>query len=385
LPALTAASRKESLFTYTGFDLTAPSLHVGSLIQIMVVRWLKKTGHFPYILLGDATTRIGDPTGKTAARPILTEREIETNKRGIQQVLSNLVEQPRFVSNAAWFNDQTPLFQYLAEYGPHFSINRMLTFDSVRSRLEAQDSMSFLEFNYMLFQAIDFLELERRAGVTLQIGGSDQWGNIVNGVELVRRKSGETVFGLTTPLMTTSAGEKMGKTANGAVWLDPARTSSFDFWQFWRNVEDAKVGEFLGLFTELPMDEVRRLSALKGGEINEAKKVLASEVTTMVHGHTAAAQAEADAKSVFQHGERATGLPTFTVSLSGGPVSAAELFLHASLVTSKGEADRLAQQGGMKIDGRTIENARLPLGLMADTMVQLAAGKKRFSLVKIID
>lgn len=375
---------RQPMSAYIGFDLTARSLHVGSLIQIMVLRWLAKLGHNPVVLFGEATTRIGDPTGKTTARPILTTEAIEENREGIAKVFDRLVPEAETVSNADWLNNDTSLFEYLTEFGTLFTINRMVAFDTVKSRLQAQQPMSFLEFNYMLFQAIDFLKLFTERGVSLQIGGSDQWGNIINGVEVVRRKTGETVFGLTTPLMTNNAGEKMGKTANGAVWLDPQLTSAFDFWQFWRNVDDAKVGEFLGLFTEMPMDEVERLSRLKGSEVNAAKKILATEVTRLVHGHAAAMKAERDAQSVFAGGGRGDNLPSVTVDASGGARSPAELFIAAGLVSSKGEADRLAKQGGMRIDGRPVEDARLPLSLRSGDELQLAAGKKRLALVRLV-
>jgi tyrosyl-tRNA synthetase len=386
LDNLTRVAEKP-LTAYIGFDLTASSLHVGSLIQIMALRWLEKIDHRPLVLLGEATTRIGDPTGKTAARPILSPNEIATNRNGIARVFERLLSSPEFVSNAEWLNDETSLFSYLTEFGSLFTVNRMVSFDTVKSRLDNHQPMSFLEFNYMLFQAIDFLELFGTRDCRLQIGGSDQWGNIVNGVELIRRKHGETAFGLTTPLMTNSAGEKMGKTATGAVWLDPTLTSPFDFWQFWRNIEDTKVGEFLGLFTEIPMDEVTRLASLSGAEINEAKKVLASEVTRIVHGVEAAAQAERDSLSVFEHGQTAASLPVIEVRLNDMETTTiADAFLDCGLVNSKSEADRLARQGGLKIEDISYLDARVPLSTLGfGGEFRLAAGKKRRALLRVRD
>lgn len=368
--------------TYTGFDLTAKSLHVGSLIQIMLIRWLEKLGHSPLVLLGEATTRIGDPTGKSSARPILTEHAISENKGGIAQVFGRLlVSPPKFVSNGDWLNDQTGLFDYLTEFGSMFTINRMLGFDSVKNRLAAQEPMSFLEFNYILFQAIDFLRLAETRDVAIQIGGSDQWGNIVNGVELVRRKAGKTVFGLTTPLMTNMAGEKMGKTVNGAVWLDPELTSPFDFWQFWRNVEDGKVQEFLGLFTELSMHEVRRLGGLQGSEINDAKIVLANEVTALVHGHDAA-QAAASAAGALSGGDLPNTAPEFVISENTAKqTTIAELLVMTGIVSSKGDAKRLARQNGIKLDGATITDTQVN-AVANQTSFHLSVGKKK--IVKVI-
>lgn len=369
---------------YIGFDLTADSLHVGSLIQIMALRWMRTLGHDPIVLLGEATTRIGDPTGKTEARPVLSSQDIFRNRVGITKVFDNLLPAATFVSNNDWLNDKLGLFSYLEEFGSVFTVNRMTALDIVRTRLESQQPMSFLEFNYVLFQSIDFLRLFQRRNVRLQLGGSDQWGNIVNGVDLVRRKTGEAVFGLTTPLMTNAAGEKMGKTAGGAIWLDPNKTNPFDFWQFWRNVEDAKVGEFLGLFTELHMDEVRRLAALQGAEINEAKKVLATEVTRLVHGDEAAEQARADAQAVFENGALAVGIPAITISAKVAPI-VADLFMEAGLVSSKSEAARLAAQSGLKMDGVPVTDTRVRVSLLPGVDVNLAVGRKRLAVVRVID
>ena len=378
-----AAARK--ITGYIGFDLTADSLHVGSLIQIMVLRWMERFDHKPLILLGDATTRIGDPTGKTAARPMLTDAEIEINRRGIERVFHKLVDDPVFVTNASWFNDETPLFQYLQDYGPHFSINRMMTFDSVKSRL-ASGSLSFLEFNYMLMQAIDFLHLFDRDDCMLQIGGSDQWGNIINGVELIRRKRSAEAFCLTTPLMTNSAGEKMGKTASGAIWLDPDKTSAFEFWQFWRNVEDAKVGEFLRLFTSLHLDEVLRLEILEGQELNDAKKVLATEVTAMVHGRATAEHAALIA-SGGQADVAQESMKTHKIASSvfEEGITLAQILLDSGLVNSKGEADRMANNNGVKVNGHVVREVRenLPRRAFEDSSFLLSVGKNKMVAVRI--
>ncbi len=375
LDALDALAHNQPITAYIGFDLTADSLHVGSLIQIMVLRWMAKLGHNPIVLLGEATTRIGDPTGKSAARPILTPRQIEDNCAGIMKVFDRLLPAPRFISNATWLNDQTSLFSYLSDFGTHFTINRMVGFDTVKTRLENHQPMSFLEFNYMLFQAIDFLKLFETQGVRLQVGGSDQWGNIVNGVELVRRKTGSEVFGLTTPLMTNMAGEKMGKTANGAVWLDPDKTSPFDFWQFWRNVEDAKVGQFLALFTEVPIVAIDHGTSVHGPGINRMKEMLATEVTRLVHGDEWAEAAHKAAITAFVHGGT-EGLPLHEVR-DGQTI--AEVFLDIGFVKSKGEADRMAAQNGIKINDVAVGDARLsfPSGEHKVSM-----GKKRFAVVR---
>ena len=289
LEGLDEFASKNPVVAYIGFDLTADSLHVGSLIQIMVLRWLKKLGHKPIVLFGEATTRIGDPSGKSSQRPMLTSEQIEHNREGIMRVIDRLVGHCHHVTNASWFAEDSPSYtNFLEAYGRHFTINRMLTFDSVKTRLNRNAPLTFLEFNYMLMQAIDFLKLNEKEDCVLQIGGSDQWGNIINGVELIRKINAQEAFGLTTPLMTNSAGEKMGKSAGNAIWLDPDKTSAFEFWQFWRNVEDKKVGEFLKLFTELSMDDIFALEMFSGKEINKAKIALATEVTALVHGRATA-------------------------------------------------------------------------------------------------
>jgi tyrosyl-tRNA synthetase len=388
LEGLDALALEQKITSYIGFDLTADSLHVGSLVQIMLLRHMTKLGHDPLILLGEATTRIGDPSGKSAARPMLTRDQIEHNRLGIEKVFRKFVDNPTFVSNAAWFDDDTTLFGYLHDYGPHFSINRMLTFDSVKSRLRGNSTLSFLEFNYMLMQAIDFFKLSETMDCVLQIGGSDQWGNIINGVELVRRKSSREVFGLTTPLMTNSAGEKMGKTADGAIWLDPDKTSAFEFWQFWRNVEDVKVGEFLRLFTDLDLDEITRLEILGGQELNEAKKILATEVTAMVHGRATAAHV-----ALLTTGGNVDPCPDSmpmhiipSAAFSAG-ITLAQILLDSKLVTSKGEADRMAANDGVKINGHIVNDVRevLPRHAFEDNSFLLSVGKKKMIAVKIED
>ncbi len=388
LDGLDELAAAQKITAYIGFDLTANSLHVGSLIQIMVLRHLARHEHTPLILLGDATTRIGDPTGKSATRPLLTQADIAANRHGIEKVFHRLVDDPVFVSNDSWFNDTTTLFDYLHVFGPHFSINRMLSFDSVKSRLAA-GSLSFLEFNYMLMQAIDFYQLAVKQDCVLQIGGSDQWGNIINGVELVRRKTSQEVFGLTTPLVTNSAGEKMGKTADGAIWLDPDKTSAFEFWQFWRNVEDAKVGEFLRLFTDLHLDEILRLEILGGNELNEAKKILATEVTALVHGRATAEHSALLAAGAPTDELSSDCMPMHVITSDefGEGMTLAQILLDSGLVTSKGEADRMASNNGVKINGHTVRDVRTPLPRNAfeGSNFLLAVGKKKIVAVRIED
>jgi len=390
--ALDALLRQEVVSAYIGYDCTAPSLHVGSLVSIMLLRWLQKTGHRPVVLMGGGTTRIGDPTGRDDARRMLTDAEIAANMAGIQSVFAKYLtfgDGPTdavMVNNADWL-DALAYIPFLRDYGRHFSINRMLTFDSVRMRLERETHMSFLEFNYMILQAYDFLELARRDGIRLQMGGADQWGNIVNGVELGRRCDGLSLFGLTVPLMTTASGAKMGKSAQGAVWLNADQLAPYDFWQFWRNTEDADVGRFLRLFTELPLDEIARLETLQGAEINEAKKVLAHEATTLAHGEAAARAAAETARAVFEQGGVGEDLPTVTVSgddlVAGIPAPA--LFTRAGLTASNGEAKRLIKGGGARLNdtvvddiGRLVTDADLTGG-----EIKLSAGRKSHALVKV--
>jgi tyrosyl-tRNA synthetase len=376
---------------YIGFDATAPSLHVGSLIQIMMLRRLQQAGHKPVVLMGGGTTKVGDPSGKDESRRMLSEADIQANIAGIRTVFEKFLTfgegatDAVMVDNDAWLS-KLGYIEFLREYGPHFTVNRMLTFDSVKLRLEREQPLTFLEFNYMLMQAVDFLQLNRDLGVTLQMGGSDQWGNIVNGVDLVRRLERKSAFALTTPLLTTSSGAKMGKTAAGAVWLNADRLSPYDYWQFWRNTEDADVGRFLRLFTDLPLDEIARLEALSGAEINEAKKVLANEATRMLHGAEAAAAAAGAAQAAFEQGRLSDDLPTHEASRAAieGGVALAQLAVEAGLAGSKGEARRLAQGGGLRVNDQAWSDANklVTAAELVDGVVKLAAGKKKIVLVK---
>ena len=351
--ALDAALLAGPVTGYIGFDCTADSLHVGSLVQIMLMRLMQRHGHRPVVLMGGGTTRIGDPSGKDEARQMLSDAAIGHNMAGIQSCIEPFVRfgdgpaEALRVNNAEWL-DRLGWIDLLRDVGPHFTINRMLNFDSVRLRLEREQPLTFLEFNYMILQSYDFRELRRRHGVVLQMGGSDQWGNIVSGIELVRRTDGQQVFGLTTPLITTASGAKMGKTAGGAVWLRGDRLSPYDYWQFWRNAEDADVGRFLRLFTEVELDEIGRLEALPGAGINEAKKVLATEATALLHGRAAAESAAETARQAFEEGVAADTLPTHGVAraaLEAG-VPVVRLLVEAGLVASNGEARRLIRGGG---------------------------------------
>ncbi|WP_372095649.1 tyrosine--tRNA ligase [Tistrella mobilis] len=377
---------------YIGFDCTAKSLHVGSLVQIMMLRWLQKTGHKPIVLLGGGTTRIGDPTGRDEARKMLDDAAIAENMAGIRQVFDKFVRfgdgatDAVMVNNADWL-DGLGYISFLRDYGRHFSVNRMLTFESVKLRLEREQPMSFLEFNYMILQAYDFLELSRRQNCLLQMGGSDQWGNIINGVELGRRVDERGLFGLTSPLITLASGQKMGKTAGGAVWLNAEMLSAYDYWQFWRNTADADVGRFLKLFTELPLDEIARLEALGGAEINEAKKILAHEATKMAHGEEAALSAAETARRTFEEGAAGEDLPVIVIpaaELDAG-IPAFELFARAGLAPSRKEARRTIQGGGARLNGEKIEDEQQPIttAWLADGQIKLSAGRKRHALVKI--
>jgi tyrosyl-tRNA synthetase len=376
---------------YIGFDATAPSLHVGSLIQIMMLRRLQQAGHRPIVLMGGGTTKVGDPTGKDASRPQLTDETIAANIASIRTVFEKFLtfgDGPTdavMVDNDDWLST-FGYIQFLRDFGTHFTVNRMLAFDSVKLRLEREQPMTFLEFNYMLMQSVDFLELNRRFGCTLQMGGSDQWGNITSGVDLVRRVDHKAAFGLTTPLLTTASGGKMGKTAQGAVWLNADQLSPYDYWQFWRNVDDADVGRFLRLFTDLPLDEVARLEALEGAAINDAKKALADAATTMLHGADAAAHARGAAEAAFEQGRLSADLPT--VELPRDEVIGAMLAAvatKAGLTASNGEARRLAQGGGLRLNDQAVsDGARLvdASDLTADGVLKLAAGKKKIVLVR---
>jgi tyrosyl-tRNA synthetase len=376
---------------YIGFDATAKSLHVGSLIQIMMLRWLQKTGHKPITLMGGGTTKVGDPSFRADERPLLTPAQIDDNISGIKQVFAKYISYDDsatgalMLNNAEWL-DSLNYLDFLRDIGRHFSVNRMLSFESVKSRLDREQSLSFLEFNYMILQAYDFLELNRRYGCLVQFGGSDQWGNIVNGIDLTRRVLDHEIFGLTSPLLTTSDGKKMGKSQDGAVWLNADMRSPYEFWQFWRNTTDADVGRFLKLYTEMPLDECERLGALAGSEINAAKIILANEITTLCHGAEAAAAAEATAKEVFEKGGIGDDLPTVEIAPSDLPVSIVQLILRSGLAKSGKDAKRLIAENGAKIDDQPLTNA----GLMIDAAalaspIKLSAGKKRHALVKLAD
>ena len=391
LEALDAAAAAGPITAYIGFDATATSLHVGNLVSIMLLHRLQQTGHKPIVVMGGGTTKVGDPSGKDESRKLLTAETIASNIASIKTAFDRFLTfgagptDAIMVDNAGWL-DRLAYIDFLREYGPHFTINRMLTFDSVKLRLEREQPLTFLEFNYMLMQAVDYLELERRHGCVLQMGGSDQWGNIVNGVELIRRMDAKPAFGLTTPLITTSSGAKMGKTAAGAVWLNADRLSAYDYWQFWRNTEDADVGKFLKLFTDLPMDEIARLEALQGAEINDAKKVLADAATTLLHGADAASTSRGAAEAAFEQGRLSEDLPTIEVpraDLEAG-VQIAALAADAGLASSRGEARRLAQGGGLRLNDEAISDGARTVTLadLKDGAIKLAAGRKKIVLIK---
>ena len=376
---------------YIGFDATAKSLHVGSLIQIMMLRWLQKTGHKPITLMGGGTTKVGDPSFRADERPLLTEDQINDNISGIQQVFAKYIDygdgetDALMLNNAEWL-DGLNYLEFLRDIGRHFSVNRMLSFESVKSRLDREQSLSFLEFNYMILQAYDFLELNRRYGCLVQFGGSDQWGNIVNGIDLTRRVIDQQIFGLTSPLLTTSDGKKMGKSADGAVWLNAEMRSPYEFWQFWRNTTDADVGRFLKLYTELPVEECDRLGALAGSEINEAKVILANEVTTLCHGADAAAAAEATAREVFEKGGVGADLPTLSLSADdiGDGISVVQLIVKSGLAKSGKEAKRLIAENGAKLDDQPLTEAgRVFTSADLASPIKLSAGKKRHALVQL--
>ncbi|MEM6941062.1 MAG: tyrosine--tRNA ligase [Pseudomonadota bacterium] len=376
---------------YIGYDATAQSLHVGHLMNIMVLRWLQKCGHKPITLMGGGTTKVGDPSFRSDERPLLGPEQIDANIAGMQQVFARYLQYGNgpsdalMLNNAEWL-DQLNYLDFLRDIGRHFSVNRMLSFESVKSRLDREQSLSFLEFNYMILQAYDFLELNRRYGCVLQMGGSDQWGNIVNGIDLTRRVLETEIYGLTTPLLTTSDGRKMGKSAGGAVWLNGDMLSAYAFWQFWRNTTDADTGKFLKLFTELPVEDCDRLGALQGSEINEAKVILANEVTALLHGVEAAAAAEATAREVFEKGGVGDDLPTLTLSAEdlGDGVSIVQLIVKSGLAGSGKEAKRLIAENGARMDDAPITDTGLMLDAAAlATPVKLSAGKKRHALVRL--
>jgi tyrosyl-tRNA synthetase len=377
---------------YIGYDCTADSLHIGNLTGIMLLRWFQKTGNKPIVLMGGGTTRIGDPSGKDESRQLLSDDQIARNMAGIQRVFAKFLQfgnragDAVMVNNADWL-DELRYIPLLRDVGRHFSVNRMLTQDSVKLRLDRDQPLSFLEFNYLILQAYDFLELSRRFDCELQMGGSDQWGNIVAGVELARRSDGRTLFGLTTPLVTASSGAKMGKSAQGAVWLNAERLSAYDYWQFWRNTEDADVGRFLRIFTELPLTEIGKLEKLRDAEINEAKKVLATAATALCHGSEAAEAAAETAREVFEAGGAGDALPEVALprdALERG-VPAFELFARAGLATSNSEARRLIKGGGARVNDAVIKSETQPISL-ADLdpqgLIKLSAGRKRHALVR---
>ncbi|WP_065330027.1 tyrosine--tRNA ligase [Tritonibacter mobilis] len=374
---------------YIGYDATAKSLHVGHLLNIMMLRWLQKSGHRPITLMGGGTTKVGDPSFRSDERPLLGPEQIDANIAGMQKVFAKYLDYGEtgamMLNNAEWL-DGLNYLEFLRDIGRHFSVNRMLSFESVKSRLDREQSLSFLEFNYMILQAYDFLELNRRYGCVLQMGGSDQWGNIVNGIDLTRRVLDHEIFGLTSPLLTTSDGRKMGKSQGGAIWLNDEMLSPYEFWQFWRNTTDADVGRFLKLYTELPVEECDRLGALQGSEINEGKIILANEVTTLLHGAEAAKTAEATAREVFEKGGVGDDLPTLSLSAAelGEGMSIVQIIVKSGLAKSGKEAKRLISENGARLDDAPLTDA----GLMIDAAalaspIKLSAGKKRHALVQL--
>jgi tyrosyl-tRNA synthetase len=393
LEGLDRKARARDLVAYIGFDCTAASLHVGSLVQIMLLRWLQQTGGKPVALMGGGTTRVGDPSGKDQSRQLLSLETIAANKNGIKRIFSKFLTfgegetDAVMPDNADWLGTLNYI-DFLRDVGRHFSVNRMLAMDSVKLRLERESELTFLEFNYMCLQAYDFVELHKRHGCILQMGGSDQWGNIVTGIDLGRRMGTAQLYALTSPLLTTASGAKMGKTAQGAVWLDAAMLPVFDYWQYWRNCEDADVGRFLKLFTELPIDEIARLEALGGAEINEAKKILATEATAMVHGREAALDAAEAARKTFEEGALAESLPSVEIArtevAAGLGVLAA--FVKSGLVASTGEARRQIKGGGLKVNDVAVTDVRATIGEgdLTDEVVKLSLGKKRHILLKAV-
>jgi tyrosyl-tRNA synthetase len=389
--ALDAALRAGTVTAYVGFDCTADSLHVGNLVGIMILRLLQRCGHRPVVLVGGGTTRIGDPSGKDESRQLLSDEQIAANMAGVRQCFAPFIGfgdgacDAIMVNNADWL-DALGYISLLRDVGVHFSMNRMLTFDSVRLRLEREQPLTFLEFNYMILQSYDFRELRRRFNVTLQMGGSDQWGNIVAGIELIRRTDGAHAFGLTTPLITTASGAKMGKSVSGAVWLRGDRLPAYDYWQYWRNTEDADVGRFLRLFTDVPLDEIARLERLQDAEINEAKKILATEATALAHGRDAAQSAAETARRAFEEGEAADTLPSIAVprdELAAG-IPAFRLFTLADLAKSNGEARRLIRGGGARVNDTPVtdEGQVISLADLRGDAIKLSAGRKHHRLVR---
>ena len=393
LEGLDETAEQQIVPTYIGFDCTADSLHVGSLVQIMMLRIIQKSGHKPIVLMGGGTTKVGDPSGKDTARPLLSDQDIEHNKQGIKSVFEKYLtfgDGPTdavMVDNANWL-DNLAYVRFLRDFGPHFSINRMMSMESVKLRLEREQPLSFLEFNYAILQAYDFLELRRRYGCLLQLGGSDQWGNIVSGIDLTRRVDAQEIFGLTSPLITTASGAKMGKSADGAVWLNAEKLSPFHFWQFWRNTEDADVGRFLALFTELSMDEVNRLAALQGAEINEAKIILANEATILCHGADAAREAMQTAQQTFVSGGGVSdGLPQTEIhSDEANGMEMITALNKVGFATSNGEARRLIRGGGARLNDAQINDEAKTLSPddFIDGKAKISAGKKRHALLVLV-
>ena len=388
LAGLDALAAKHEVTAYIGFDCTAPSLHVGSLVQIMLLHWLQQSGNKPIVLMGGGTTRVGDPSGRDESRKILTLEDIENNKQGIQHVFAKFLtfgagkSDAAMVDNAEWLT-KLNYIDMLRDVGKHFSVNRMLAMDSVKLRLEREHELSFIEFNYMVLQAYDYVELARRHGCNLQMGGSDQWGNIVNGIDLGRRMGTHQLYAVTSPLITLSSGAKMGKTASGAVWLNADMKSPYDYWQFWRNTEDADVGRFLKLFTTLPLGEVAKLEALGGSEINEAKKVLANAATALLHGEAAATDAAETARKTFEEGANAAGLPTVLLDIASG-IGILQAVVQAGFATSNGEARRAIQGGGIRVNDEVVKDDKLVLNsaLLMDGAIKLSMGKKKHMLLK---
>jgi len=381
---LDALAQKQVIPGYIGFDATAPSLHIGSLVQIMMLRRLQQTGHKPIVVMGGGTTKVGDPSGKDESRKMLTTEDIDDNISGIRTVFERLLTFGDGPTDAVMVNNDEWLstlgyIELLRDVGPHFTINRMLTFDSVKLRLEREQPLTFLEFNYMILQAYDFLELARRYECRLQMGGSDQWGNIVNGMELARRMDGRELFGLTTPLLTTADGAKMGKTAAGAVWLNEVQLPSYDFWQYWRNCDDRDVGRFLRLFTDMPLDEIARLEALEGAEINQAKVVLANEVTKLVRGDEAAHAAEATARETFAGGGAGDDLPTLSVGVDGMRIGT--ILTEIGFTASNGEAKRKIAEGAVKLNGQPVSDPGLLVEVAEGAQVKLSLGKKKHGIL----
>jgi tyrosyl-tRNA synthetase len=392
--ALDALASSSTITAYIGFDCTAPSLHVGSLLPIMLLYWLQQTGHRPIALMGGGTTRVGDPSGKDESRRLLTDEIIGGNLKSIRETFSHFLKfgdagnAAIMANNADWLNSLNYI-DFLRDIGRHFSINRMLAFDSVKLRLEREQELSFLEFNYMILQAYDFVELHKRYGCALQMGGSDQWGNIVSGIDLGRRVANAQLFALTSPLITTSSGAKMGKTAAGAVWLNADQVSAYEYWQYWRNTEDADVSRFLKLFTVMPLAEIERLAALKGAEINEAKKILATEATALVHGREAAEDAAATARTTFEEGGLGASLPSVDIpraDIKAG-IGVLSAFVKAGLASSNGEARRAIANNAIMVNDTRVTSDKATIGeadVTAEGVVKLSLGKKRHVLLKLI-